>query len=161
MIDKNGKLFGKINLIDLIIILVIIIVVVFVALRVTGGGGGDSGAVPVKISFFATEVPDYVVDYINVGDSVMDYTEDVAMGTVESFETGEPLGYDTDANGEVQAVVREGHKSLSMTITGKAVMSEHGATIGGELYGVGHTLTIFAGKAKLYLKISGIEELAA
>ena len=32
MIDKNGKLFGKINLIDLLIILVIIAAAVFLSL---------------------------------------------------------------------------------------------------------------------------------
>lgn len=160
MIDKNGKLFGKINLIDLIIVLVIILVVVFVALRVTGVGGGDEGAAPVRISMFASEVPDYVLEYLVEGDSVMDFTEETELGTVESFETGEPFSYETTTNGEVQSVVKKGHKSLTLNVTGNAVLGEHGATIGGELYGVGHTLTVFAGKAKIFLRISGIEAIS-
>ena len=42
MIDKNGKLFGKINIIDLLIILVIVAAAAFFAVRYLGGGGEDS-----------------------------------------------------------------------------------------------------------------------
>lgn len=162
MIDKNGKLFGKINLIDLLIIIVILAVAAFVALRVTGvvGGSGGGNTTPVRISFEGSEVPDYVIDYIHEGESVMDFNEEVTMGVVESFTTGEPISYEIAADGQVQPIRKEGHVSLDLKITADAVMGEHGATIGGELYGVGHTLVIFAGQAKLYLKISGIEPLA-
>ncbi len=162
MIDKNGKLFGKVNLIDLIIILVVLLVAGFFILRGTGviGGGSDGETTQVRISFFGAEVPDFVVDYLHAGDSVYDHTEEVTLGTVESWETGEPSGYESVINGEVQEVSREGFVSVKLTILADAVMGEHGATIGGELYGVGHTLSLYAGQSKMYLKISAIEPVS-
>ncbi|MEG0035120.1 MAG: DUF4330 family protein [Oscillospiraceae bacterium] len=160
MIDENGKLFGKINLIDLLIILVILALGAFVALKVFGGNDDADKLSPITMSFYADEVPDFVIENIKEGTGVLDSTEDVTLGTVQSFDVGEPLGYETDTDGEIKSVARNGHKSLELTITGQAELSEHGATIGGVLYGVGHTITIFAGQAKLYLKISAIAPAA-
>lgn len=160
MVDKNGKLFGKINLIDLLIVLVIIALAVFAALKVVNRSDDSAALTQVRICFFGEETPDYVANVLEKGASILDSKENVTMGTIEDFEIGAPLGYDTDANGEVQAVVRDGYNSVSITAIGTGELTEHGVTIDGVLYGVGHTLTIYAGKAKLYLKVSGIEPVA-
>ena len=160
MIDSKGKLFGKINIIDLIIVLVLIALVALVATKVVGRSEAASTLSDVRFTFYSEEVPDYVVDVLEQGTSVMDSAEKTTMGTVESFEAGEPLGYETDTKGQIQSVTRPGYKSLTITAVGKATLTEHGAEIDGVLYGVGHTLTIYAGKAKLYIKISGIENAA-
>lgn len=161
MVDKNGKLFGKINLIDFLIILVLVLAVAFVALRVTGvvGGSEQKDPVPVRISFFGSEVPDYVVNSLKEGDKVYDFSEDIILGTVESWEIDDPLGYVVDDFGDVHGVAKEGEKSLTLTITGEAVMGDYGATIEGELYGVGHTTLLYAGVAKLWVKVSAIEPI--
>jgi len=160
MLDNNGKLFGKINLIDLIIVLVLIALVTFVALKVVHKDDGQASLSQVSISFYGEEAPDYVANALEKGASVLDSKENVTLGTIQDFEIAAPLGYDTNANGEVQEVVRQGYNSVSVTAIGSGVIGEHGVTIDGVLYGVGHTLTIYAGKAKLYLKISAIEPVA-
>ena len=160
MIDKNGKLFGKVNLIDLIIVLVIIAAVAFVGLKVVNRADSGSTLSPVRISFFAEEAPSYVADALKVDTSVLDMTENVTIGTVESFDVGDPIGYFTDTKGQVQSVVRDGYNSITLQVLANGELSEHGVTINGVLYGVGHTLTIYAGKAKIYLRVSGIEPIA-
>lgn len=160
MLDKNGKLFGKINLIDFIIVLVLIALVAFVALKVVHKDDGQASLSQVRISFYGEETPDYVANALEKGAPILDSKENVTLGTIEDFKIDAPLGYDTNANGEVQQVVRQGYNSVSITATGSGVIGEHGVTIDGILYGVGHTLTIYAGKAKLYLKISAIEPIA-
>ena len=160
MIDKNGKLFGKINLIDFVIVLVLIALVAFVALKVVDKGNEDASLSQVRISFFGDETPDYVAKVLEEGTSVLDSTENVTLGTVESFEVGDPIGYDTTTNGEIQQVIKQGYNSVSINVIGKGEITEYGVTIDGVLYGVGHTLTIYAGKAKLFLKISGIEAIS-
>ncbi|NLV87486.1 MAG: DUF4330 family protein [Clostridiales bacterium] len=157
MIDKNGKLFGKINLIDLIIIIVLIGLLAFAALKFVSSRNSGTELVDLNISFYSDEVPEFVTDYIEIGASVLDDNKDVTMGKVTGFEVGEPLGFATDANGEVQQVYKNGYKSLRVDMSAVGELGENGATIDGVLYGVGHTLTIYAGKAKLYIKISAIE----
>lgn len=160
MIDKNGKLFGKVNLIDLLIVLVLAALVIFAAVKVVGAKNNEVPQTEIKMSFYSDEVPEFVTDNLKVGAPVLDEAKDVTMGTVTAFEVGEPLGYSTDANGEVQAVYRNGYKSVRIDIAATGELGAHGATIGGVLYGVGHTLTIYAGQAKVYIKISAIEPAA-
>jgi len=162
MVDKNGKLFGKVNLIDFLIVLVIILGVVFVALRATGvvGGDGEAPPTPVMMSFFGTDVPDYVVDNLKVGDPVYDYNNEAIIGYVASWEDGEPLGYLLDDLGEAHEVKVEGERSLTLNIISSVSFGKgYGASIDGNLYGVGHTALIYAGLSKLYIKISAIEPL--
>ena len=46
MIDEKGRLFGKINIVDLIVILVIVIAAVGVGMKFLGGGNGNSAINP-------------------------------------------------------------------------------------------------------------------
>lgn len=159
MVDKNGKLFGKINIIDLLIIVVVLALVVFVAMKVVDKNDETTGLTEVRISFFGEEVPDYVAAALKEGTSVLDSKENVTMGTVESFSVGAPLGYVTDNKGQIQSAVKDGYSSVSIDIIAQAQLGEHGAMVDGVLYGIGHTVTIYAGEAKIYLKISGIESI--
>lgn len=157
MIDQNGKLFGKINLIDLIIVLILLALATLATIKFTSARNSAAQLTEIKMSFYSDEVPEFVTDNLEVGASVLDESKDVTMGVVKSFEVGEPLGYATDTDGEVKQVFRNGYKSVKLNITALGELGEHGATIGGVLYGVGHTLTIYAGQAKVYIKISSIE----
>lgn len=149
MVDEKGKLFGKINLVDFLIILVIIFAVIFLALRIFGIFGGRSNEeVPVRITIVATEVPDYVIDYIVKGEEVWDFGDDIVMGEVEGFEVGDPQGYFYDLNGNMQHIKKEDHSSIELTLIGEAEIDENGAIMEHVTYGVGHSLTLFAGKAK-------------
>jgi len=164
MVDKNGKLFGKINLIDFLIILVLVLGIVFVALRFTGviGGKEEQPSTPVMMSFFGTNVPDYVVDNLEVGAAVYDYNYDIIIGYVASWEDGDPLGYIVDDLGDVHKVNNDGERSLTLNVVSSVSFGEdYGATIEGEnrIYGVGHTTLIYAGLSKLYIKVSSIEPL--
>ncbi len=160
MIDENGKLFGKINLIDLIIVILVLALVAFVAIKVINRQDPEADYKQVEISFYSEEVPDYVTEYLQQGDSVLDFTENITMGTVVNFELGAPQSYLTGTSGDVQRVEKEGYKSVSLTAATSCTITEHGALIGGTLYGVGNTMVIFSGKAKLWVKLSSIEVIA-
>lgn len=156
MIDKNGKLFGKINLVDLIIVLIIIALAAFVAMKFLGNKNDGSNLTQIEMSFYSDEEPQFVVDALKEGASVYDYNEKVTIGTLESFETGAPISFLTTGEGTIP-VEKEGYKSVTLKVKAMAEMGPNGATIDGVLYGVGHTLVIFAGDAKFYLKISAID----
>lgn len=49
IIDEKGKLFGKMNILDLIVVLLIIAAVVFVALKLGGVGDSDTATIEYKI----------------------------------------------------------------------------------------------------------------
>ena len=160
MIDKKGKLFGKVNLIDLFIVLVIIAAVAYVGLRMTGFiGAKPEDKTQLRVTFDSYEAPDFVLDYIEEGTGVYDVKEMVTIGRIESFETGAPVGFVREDSEVEMLPPREGTYSVTLYFLTEAVLSEHGFVINGTTYAVGHTITIFAGEAKLYGKISGIEKL--
>ncbi len=156
MIDKNGKLFGKINLVDLLIILIIVALAAFVALKYFGGKDEGVGLVPVEISFHSDEEPQFVIDVLKEGSSVYDYNEKVTIGTLEGFEVGDPISFLTTGEGTIP-VEKEGYKSVTLKVKAMATPGPNGVTVDGVLYGVGHTLVLFAGEAKFYLKVSAID----
>ncbi len=79
MIDKNGKLFGKINLVDLIIVLIIIALAAFVAMKFLGNKNDGSNLTQIEMSFYSDEEPQFVVDALKEGASVYDYNEKVTI----------------------------------------------------------------------------------
>lgn len=50
VVDERGRLFGKLNLIDLVVIIFILAAIVVVGIKVFGGGG-DEGAAATKLTY--------------------------------------------------------------------------------------------------------------
>ncbi len=158
MIDEKGKLFGKVNLVDLIIVLVILAAVAYLGMTFLGPESAVTSTETVKISFYGEEVPEYVVETIEAGTPVWDLTENVTIGSVNSWETGESISYVVSTAQSIAfETPKTGYNSIELEVDAEGVLEAHGVRIGGSLYGVGHSVTLYAGDAKMFLKVSGIE----
>lgn len=157
MIDEKGRLFGKVNLVDLIIILIVIAAVVFLGVKFLGPESTTANTQEAIVSFYCEEAPDYVADQLQAGDVVWDSGDNVNIGTVKDWSITDSVSYYYAENGETVQASKTGYCAVTLRCDAEGVIGEHGITINGTLYGVGHTLTIYAGEAKLYLKVSGIE----
>lgn len=157
MIDKNGKVFGKINIIDLIVIVVIIAAVAMFAVsrfsdrvnNIAPVANGES----VYMEFYAEEVPDFVVEKLEKGAKVYDVDMKADLGEVVSFESGPSVSYAANSDGEYVLSTRENYKSVKITAKVNGTPTEYGVAVNGNQYGVGHSMTIRAGYAKIYLKV--------
>lgn len=87
LIDDRGRLFGKVNVVDILVLLVVIAVATFVGLRVSDGGAGES--VPVKTTYAVQPANHLMVaGYTTLGalyDQAGRY-----LGTISSAEVVEP-----------------------------------------------------------------------
>lgn len=70
VVDEKGKLFGKLNLIDLLVIILIIAAAVVVGVKVLGGG--EEGAAPstkltytVRVTAQRAELADRIAEYVD------------------------------------------------------------------------------------------------
>ncbi len=160
MIDEKGRLFGKVNIVDLLIILIIIAALVFVGMKFLGPDSTTANTQPVIISFYYEECPDYVADQLNAGDVIWDSGDNINIGTVRDWDRADSVTYLLDDNGDTVQTSKDGYCALTLRCDAQGVLGPHGVTVNGTLYGVGHTLTMYAGEAKLYLKVSGIESAA-
>ena len=64
-LDDRGRLFGKVNIVDLIVLLVIIAVVVFAVVRMTGS---SSKTVPVRVTYVVEAVRQATVSALQAKD---------------------------------------------------------------------------------------------
>lgn len=156
-IDQKGKLFGKINIIDLAIILVIVAVIGvlgFKFLAPAQSGGVSQGVCEVK--YYIEEVSDFVSEKVNIGDKLMDEAKNVSLGVITNVELSDAVSYGTDAQGKWVKSSKPDYKSMIITSEVNATKYDHGMIVGASKYYVGHTFVLLAGEAKLYLRVYDI-----
>ena len=142
MIDEKGRLFGKINIIDLLVILVIAAALCFAVFRYVLPDRNSGKAVQKELVLYCHDTPRFTAEQIEKGARVWDQGYDVE--TV------------TDASGKTHLVENDWLVSVTLVLDAEGVPDEFGIRIGGSLYASGHTMTVFAGDAKLYLKVQEI-----
>ncbi|MGM9551169.1 MAG: DUF4330 domain-containing protein [Clostridia bacterium] len=151
----------KFNVVDAIIVVLIVAAVLVVGLKVSGGltGGKSDGKNRYEISFLCEEVPDFAASVIKVGDKVTCEASDNNLGVVKEVKIEPSRTYVTTAEGDVICTGKDHYNCVSITAEVIADEYEHGLKVKGAKYGVGHSITIRVGKAKIFGRISGIEVL--
>lgn len=155
----------RFNLVDVIFILVLLAGIAFVVMRL---GGLDvvariTGAAPSEtyvITFVSTDTPDYVVDHLEVGATVTNDAMDVKLGTVLDFQTGPAQISSAAADGHLVISDRDGSSAVYLICRTQASDNGNGVTVNGLKLGVGHSIVIRAGDAKLWMVVSDIQKLA-
>jgi hypothetical protein len=87
IIDDRGRLFGKINVVDILVLLIIVVLAVFIGLRANGGVGAETETV--KITFLVQPTESLALD----GFTTLGPVRDVAgrfLGTIESAKVVQP-----------------------------------------------------------------------
>ena len=156
MIDKNGRIGGKVNIIDLFIVLVLLAGVGLTAYRYTHRETVAVTHETVYMTFTSSEIRDFVADKLVVGGMAYDASENNYLGVITDVEFGEAYEYVT--NDEKDTITLRPDDSVSTTFTTRTEgdMDGNGVLINGTRYAVGHTMVLYAGEAKVYVKISDI-----
>ena len=163
IIDKDAKLFGKINIIDFFIILAVFAVAVFAFLKLSGGSSvtviNSTEEKTIEMKFYVPDVENFRVEAMAVGDNLYDDSKNLFLGKITNLDIQDAAIFNADAQGNTIKSNKEGYSSMEITTELRATPFENGILIAGNRYGVGHSLTIRAGKSFIYLRISGVEEL--
>ena len=160
IVDDKGRLFKKINLIDLLIILIVIAAGIFVF----GKYGKTKIVTPftkqdkVVVTFYTEGTPTYSADAINVGDTASDKVTNSVFGKVIKKEVGPDMSYDRDSVGSVVRSPREGYCSITLTVEGTGIYSDSGVSVGNTDYYVYKYLELRAGKSYLYTRVENVEK---
>ena len=156
MIDEKGRLFGKINIVDLLIVLIVIAALCFVAFRYVLPQKNSGDVQQCEMVLFCHDTPKFTAQQIKEGAKVWDQSADKELGTVKSIEI--ITLYETVAgqDGKVHSVENDWLCSVRLVLDSKGIRGEHGLEIDDVLYASGHTMTVFAGEAKMYLKVEEI-----
>ncbi|MEG1241177.1 MAG: DUF4330 domain-containing protein [Oscillospiraceae bacterium] len=126
VVDEKGKLFGKINIIDLLVIILVIAAIALVGWKVIGNRGGVIGTTT-GITYVAVapevapEVYEEICTYVNRAEGKKDQlmaNGDLLNGYVVDVTAAPHVNYEPDAAGKVTASIEEGPNArLDLTFT--------------------------------------------
>lgn len=165
IITKDGKLFGIINVIDLLVLLFVIAAVAVVGYFLKNGGfsnQADASALGVKgnveIVFYTEEVSNFVIENVNEENSyVYDDSCRQLLGKVVNVQTGPSLIYGVDAQGQQVAGSKPDYSSAYISsVIDDADRTRFGFSYKKANYGAGHSMVIRVDDAKIYLRIYDI-----
>ena len=72
MIDEKGRLFGKVNIVDLLIILIVLAAAAFLGYRFLGPDSNVANTEPVRLTLYCEESADYAVEQLTEGAEAWD-----------------------------------------------------------------------------------------
>ncbi len=151
----------KFNIIDAIVVLVLIAALCFAGYKLFVEPNSEQNVQQTTyvVSYFCEEVPTFAAEAIFEGDPVSDEYKDVPLGHVTSVTVEPSVSYIGNAQGKLCTTSRDGYNSVKLTteVTVSGEPYPHGIQIGSSKYGVGHSITLRVGKAKIYGRVSGIE----
>lgn len=164
MITSDGKIFGKLNILDIIIFAAVIAGGIFFLTRddtplTTVIGGGATSVY--TMSFFVPLTDTFVADPINVGDAVVQHGTELSFGTVINIEKNEGLEFHPNAEGVL--VGSQWGDRVEMEITSQITLPQgaldNGLMIHGNRFAIGQSVTIRVGDSVIPLRISGLSEV--
>ena len=123
---KNGKLFGKINLFDLLTILLILVLVFAIGMKFLTDKETKNNTVEVTYELKVESVRDVTANAIRKGDKVYHYQLDEVIGTVEDVKTEPATDPMNTFSGEAIEVPIEDRYDVIITVKGEALRHSNG-----------------------------------
>lgn len=177
--EKQNKL--KFNFVDVIVLLVLLAGIVFVALRFIGSGSGanpDPATSPEPtpsvspdpddpeeteaeyiITFYASEVADYIVDHLWVDSPLTDDSITLDLGTLVDYEIGPAQIRSTAADGHIVISELEGYSSVYVMARTLGTDNSFGITVDGLRLEIGHSIVLRTREAKLWVYVYDIQKI--
>jgi|LSQX01.3.fsa_nt_gb hypothetical protein len=150
IIDKKGKLFGKVSVVDVIILLIVLLAAVagYNYMISKNASTVSSKTDRVELVFYGEEAPTFAIDAVKQGDVARDHEKGTVFGNVtEDIKKDKAKKYTDNDEGQKITLSREGYSSYYLTVEGNGVASDTGVIMGGSEYQIGKLITIRVGNA--------------
>ena len=157
-IDGRGKLFGKINIADIIIISIIFIIFLFVLTTLTNKNIPSEAADTIRVTFNADDIPDIFSNSIQKGVPVRIQKSDLAFGKVTDVSINDMIFYGVNSEGKWIASAKPNYKSAAFIVEGSGKYLDDKALLGPvELY-PGKNIALVLGMTTFYARVVDIEK---
>ncbi|SHM58532.1 protein of unknown function [Caldanaerovirga acetigignens] len=154
-IDKKGRLFGLINVIDLLVI----ILVVAVAARFVLNPQKNSSVAEektIQVVMLVKDVRDATAKVIKEGDIVRETKTNNLLGKVTKVEVKPAETLVNTADGRVLSVLNPVLKDVYVTVEGSATVGENAIVLGGTEIRIGTAVQM---KTNLYAVVATVMEI--
>jgi len=162
IIDKKGRLFGKVSIIDILAIVIVIAVVAFVGVKFKKN---DSGSLftqkedRIQVVYLIEEVKDFVVDELKIGDPARESVYKASFGNVVDIKRDKSISWVRTDQGKLYKTSKEGYSSVYITMEATGTYGNNGVTIGSGEYFIGQSIVLNIGKTQLYGKICDMKKV--
>lgn len=162
IIDNKGKIFGKINIIDLSVILIIILSLAICALKFSGFGNPASGGEHKTITYTlkAKAIRQISCDSIEIGDKIYDLETKTYIGEVVGKRQEQATEYVNSADGLLEKQVEIPTKfDLYFDVKCDAQINDKGYYLSGVKEVTNYaTLNIYSNKIEVSTTVMNIKE---
>ncbi len=164
VIDEKGRLFGTINIIDLLVLAMIVLAVIFFAGRMFPGKEAGDGGIQRSMEYTVKveEVSKYTVDEANVGDAVFDYETGSNIGVISGVSHHPHTEYVVDKNNEAVAIDSLDKYDLFITIKADFIETDKSLMVGDMIAAVGRKVLVYNKylfvEGKIYSRDSDLDE---
>lgn len=143
LINKNGKIFGKFNILDLFIIVMIIVLGIggFYKIRKTNPTDIIIPK-PVELKISVIEREKFGIDMMEEGDILKEYDTGTVLGEIKKIEVNPATAEVTNADGEIKIAEIPDRYDLLITIDGKAIITENSIISGKSELRIGSKLVL-------------------
>ncbi len=157
IIDKKGRLFGKANILDLIIVFMIVVLGAagFYKLK-TVNPTSFIKPKPVDIRVIVREREEISLDKIKVGDILKEYDTGIVLGKIKNIDARPATIEVQTTSGEIKLAEIPERYDLYIDIAGNAVVNENAIISGNKELRIGNKLVL---RTQLYALESYILEI--
>lgn len=144
IINKEGKLFGKISIIDIAALLIVVVLIVGIASRFSGKSSVVvSSGEKVKCTFVIKNVRSYTIDALKRSDAVYDKTSKEYIGDIVNVEQVDGLYKVNMQDGTFREAVPEDRYNVYLTVEFSGKVGDNGFyTAANKFLGVGTSANI-------------------
>jgi hypothetical protein len=157
LVDNKGRLFGKINIIDLVIVLIILGVVAGSLYKLQLFGRHTSDERPVTVTLYLKEVSPETVDALQEGDILTESTENLPLGKVIKKEVRKALKEAPTADGRLVAADSPTKFDVYLTTEGNLRVTGDQVLVGRRDIKVGLNLNIKSPRAVCFPTVLAYE----
>ena len=143
IINEKGKLFGTINLFDLLILLLIIAVGIFGFLKVSKKQGPVAiNQEQVTLKMWVKDVRMETVEAVLKSETAKEYETGLPFGSIESVTYEPYMQYVDTADGRIVKTEVEGKYDMYITLKADAIVGPNQITIATKHVGIGRHFTL-------------------
>ena len=140
IIDRNGRLFGKISVIDVIVILAVVVVALAIYVKThKPQTGSNVSTTTIVYQMKVDNQPEYMLQAIQVGDQIYDKERSTggSLGEIIDIQVSDGTYEAKLSDGTDEIVPAENRYNLLLTIRGEALVEEDGSVLVNRVYDLG------------------------
>lgn len=126
-LDERGRIFGKVNIVDVVVLVVIVAIVVFAAVRLSGDD--DVATVPVKVTFVEVDVDNARVAGLSAQGTIRDAAGNV-IGELEAVSAAPTVEELLTSDGQYKAFPSTIKSDVTFVVLGEGTVSDSTVHVG-------------------------------